>query len=426
LQKILIISYFFPPCELTASRRTESWAKELTALNYDVHVLTRKWETPVKTFKDMHKPTSEGIGSVIKDGYRITSVPHKSNLRDKLLIKSNYVFLRKILTIKELIFQNIFLKYSSYYSFYEKSREIIKADKNQLVIISGQPFVLFKLGFLLNKEFNINWVSDFRDAWTTSSIDHLDRSFLFKIYQKYDRFFEKKWIKSSVLITSSSNEIGNSISQLTKTPNKAIFNGYDENLFKGLDNVKKRDDIFQIAYIGTLYRGQDITIFLNGFKSFIKKLNPTTKILFPGLLVNNEEASRVKKHMVGYEKYFEISERISHDKILKIERESHILLHVAWKGFKGIIASKIYEYIGSETSILISPGDDGAINEIINSSNTGVICNTPEEVSKYLCENYLVFKSNSNPISLTGSLHTAYTRKAQAKELEKEIRKFIA
>ena len=61
--------------------------------------------------------------------------------------------------------------------------------------------------------------------------------------------------------------------------------------------------------------------------------------------------------------------------ILKIEKQSHLLLHVAWKGYEGIIASKIYEYVGSGTNILLVPGDEGSINQIVKETKYGSIFN---------------------------------------------------
>ena len=50
--------------------------------------------------------------------------------------------------------------------------------------------------------------------------------------------------------------------------------------------------------------------------------------------------------MKGYDQYYQTSLRIPKKKFLKL-KTIYLLLHVAWKGHEGIIASKIYEYIGS-------------------------------------------------------------------------------
>ena len=67
MQKVLIISYFFPPCNLTASQRVVSWAKYLHKSGYYPIIITRKWEKHVTSFDDCHYPTSKEV--LIEDSY---------------------------------------------------------------------------------------------------------------------------------------------------------------------------------------------------------------------------------------------------------------------------------------------------------------------------------------------------------------------
>lgn len=426
MKKILIISYFFPPCELTAGRRVESWARELASMGYDVSVITRKWEHPVKSFDDIHLPTSAEIKHDQLDGYKISYVPYQPNLRDRLINSNRSIALRKILTTKELLMQNINLSSCPFSNLYDEARTVCQKENIDLVIISGNPFIQFKFGYLLNKEFGIPWIADYRDAWTTSSINAIGRSLFYSIYQAYDRIFEKKWVKTASLITASSEEIGTSVSEITGVRPKAIYNGYDKDLFNGLDNVQKKKEYFQITYVGTLYQGQDISVFLRGYKKFIESINPKSKLLFPGLAADRAQLKRVEQEMEGFTDFFEATERIPHDQILRIEKESHLLLHVAWKGHKGIIASKIYEYFGSGTKILIAPGDDGAIDHLVQSAKAGEIINNDNDVTTFLLNEYDNFKKDQiKSYSEENKLLHKFTRQSQAKELEKEIKKLI-
>ena len=125
----------------------------------------------------------------------------------------------------------------------------------------------------------------------------------------------------------------------------------------------KKINIFQIAY-STLYTGQDISIFIKAFKNLLIK-QKQNKNNFPWVKLDVIQKKRIEKLMLGYESFYRTSSRIPKSEILEIEKSSHLLLHVAWKGFDGIIASKIYEYIGSATKVLVVPGDDGSIDKII-------------------------------------------------------------
>ena len=120
-----------------------------------------------------------------------------------------------------------------------------------------------------------------------------------------------------------------------------------------------------------------------------------TKILFPGLDLDEVQKNRIKKIMIGYEEYFQSSKRIPKSEILKLEKSSHLLLHVAWKGHDGIIASKIYEYIGSGSKIIIVPGDNGSIDNIVEKSNSGLVFNEIETTFHILRkENGKLFQSH--------------------------------
>ncbi len=425
MKQILIISYFFPPCELTSSRRTQSWAKELAKLGYDVHVLTRKWDYPVRSFKDIHLPSSDGKSVSEIDGYKVTAVPYIPNNRDRLLTASKMAFLRKILTVKELILQNIFISSCPFSNVYNEAVRIVKEEKTDLVIISGNPFIQFKFGHHLHEKFDVKWIADYRDAWTTSTINHLGRSVLYKLYQRYDQYFERKWVRTASLVTSSSDEIGNSISDLTGVNSKSIYNGFDENLFDNVQDVEPISSHFQIVYVGTLYYGQDVTIFLNAYKRFIDQKHPKVQLLFPGLAADPIQLKRIENEMKNYESFISISERLPHEEVLKIEKESHVLLHIAWKEHKGIIASKIYEYMGSGTKVLVSPGDHGVIDALVTETKIGSICHTTEQVEEFLHNNYAAFLNATKIVPLLKSNRSIenYTRQSQARELEIEIRK---
>lgn len=103
--------------------------------------------------------------------------------------------------------------------------------------------------------------------------------------------------------------------------------------------------------------------------------------------------------------------------ILKIEKESHLLLHVAWRGHKGIIASKIYEYIGSGTRILVCPGDTSSIDEIMRISQTGESIETVEEGVDFLEQEYMSWKSGTSKNLRSSENKHLFTRQDQAQKL---------
>ena len=426
MKKILIISYFFPPCNLTASQRVSSWAKHLNKSGYYPIVITRKWEKHIESFKDCHYPTSDGVHITKHDHYEVHYTPYKPNLRDRLHTKNRFSLIKRFLSLFEIIFQNFSFSACPFSNIYDQANGLIQEKQDiSAIIVSGNPFIQFRFGYHLNKRYKIPWVADYRDAWTTSTINNIGDTKINSLINKYHRFFEKKWIKPASLITASSGPIGDSVSKVTGVPSSVIFNGFEPSDFDNYKHIEKNKNIFQVAYIGTLYAGQDISIFIEAFKKFIDKTKAKAKIMFPGLDLDSIQKKRIEKLMMGYENFYETSSRIPKSEILKIEKSSHLLLHVAWKGYDGIIASKIYEYIGSGTNVLVVPGDQGSIDQIVKEAKCGSIFNDSEQTFDFLCDLYEKFKLGRIIESSINKASEQFTRENQTKELAKLINNIL-
>jgi len=417
MKKLLLISYFYPPCTLTAAQRTGSLHRELYRLGFQVTAVTRKWEDPVHAFVDMHRPTTKGASKELKAFGKVIRVPYVPNLRDRLLMHTRLPLLRKLLSVREALLQNIYPKYCPFHNVFQAADKELAANNYDLILVSGNPFIQFQWGHTLAKKYGLQWIADYRDAWTTSTINHIGRGVFYRIYRRWDRYFERKWVKSAAYITASSDEIGLGVAALCDVPYLTLHNGYEQSLFDPVKAVKKREDIFQIAYIGTLYQGQPIELFLTAYKRFVDVHQPKVQLLFPGLALDQKQAQRVTAALVGYSDYYQISPRVPQEEILKIEKESHVLLHVAWRGHKGIIASKIYEYIGSGTRILVCPGDASSIDEIMRISQAGESIGTVEEVVHFFAQEYKSWQLGPAKNIRSSENEQLFTRQHQAEKL---------
>tara|TARA_B100001287_G_scaffold238699_1_gene212264 strand:- start:229 stop:1515 length:1287 start_codon:yes stop_codon:yes gene_type:complete len=418
MKKILIISYFYPPCNLTASQRVHSWAKYLHKSGYYPVIITRKWEKHITSFDDCHYSTSNGIEIERNENFEVHYCPYISNLRDRLHTQKKLQPLKKILSLFEIIFQNIWIALCPFKNLLSEAYKVINKEKDiSAIIISGNPFIQFKFGYILCKKYKTPWIADYRDAWTTSTINNVNGNIIFSLLNRYLKLFEKRWTKTASYITASSEPIGKSIENLSKIKSMAIYNGFEPEEFLKYKDIKKHEDHFQIAYIGTLYNGQNISIFLEAYKRFVDNIKPKSKLLFPGLDLDENQKKRISLLMDGYEDYYQTSLRIPKSEIFKIEKQSHLLLHVAWKGHSGIIASKIYEYIGSGSKIIIVPGDNNSIDKIVNTSKSGVIFNDIESTFDFLCEEYNSFKGGIAKNYNINNNSFLFSRENQTKKL---------
>jgi hypothetical protein len=424
LKKILIISYFFEPCNLTASHRVNGWVKDLNKFGYYPIVVTRNWDIHISETEDVLKSSGDSVIHKKHSNYEVYYLPYKSTLRDKIYIKfknnSLVQKVSKIFTFCNLIFENYLIQAVPFSNLYFFSKKYLLNNSDvKGVVISGNPFVQFYFGYLLSKKLNVKWIADYRDSWNTRELSS-NKSGLMKFISKIQVRSEKKWVSSAEFITSVSENYVDTISKFVNVPGQVISNGFDE--IQISEEVNYDNSVFTILYSGTLYGNQDIETFIQVIISIINQnnLKIILKIKFIGLAFDRIQYKRVKDLIQGYEQYFEITSRISRKEVLKAQKQSDLLLMLSYGDLKGIPSSKLYEYISFRKNILLFPNDHDIIEKILNHTGLGVICSNSEELKIKLTN--LIKEKQNNTISkivIDEELFYSYSREFQTKKLAK-------
>jgi len=396
LRKILIISYFYPPCSLTASQRPANWAHELHKHGYFPIVVTRKWERPIKVYADEGFGTSSGVEIEQNENYEVIRTAYKPKLRDKIYIKfgaNRFSLIRRLLSAFNLITRNLHPSFSPFYPLLIEAEKVIALHKPEALIITGNPFNQFYFGYLLNKKFGIPWIADYRDAWTTSQIKGgLPKAFT--IFTVMNSYFEKKWCGSAEFVCSVSEPLAKKIATLTNRPYLVLPNGYADNLFAAV-GFPEQFKQFTVTYLGSLYPNQNIELFLESYLIFLKNnnlSNEDSKLLFPGLALMPDQNKRIVGFSEKLLPYIETTERLPQLEVLKIQRQSHLLLYVGWKGYEGVVPSKIFEYCASGTPIIVTPADHSEVDKIVKEAKVGICTNDVEDTVAAIQQFYEAFK----------------------------------
>ena len=128
--------------------------------------------------------------------------------------------------------------YPDWHDIMGKRAMITKKDplKWDLVISSGWPYSTHRIGlFLKVNNLTKRWVVDWRDLWTKN---HLYNGILF--FHPYERHLEKIFHKNADYITTVSEGLAEQLEQVTNTPVKVIYNGFDQDDFEFLFTTERR------------------------------------------------------------------------------------------------------------------------------------------------------------------------------------------
>lgn len=281
------------------------------------------------------------------------------------------------------------------------------------IITTGPPHSLHLIGLQLKKEIQINWITDFRDPWTT--IGYHKELKLSNWAAKKHKSFEKEVLNTcdSIIVTSPTTK--KEFEVLTSKPISVITNGYDVEQTIS----KAKDEKFSLAHIGSLLSERNPMVLWEVLSELVSE-NALFASHFELKLigaVSNEVILAIKEN--GLAQYMNLLGYVSHERALQEQKSAQVLLLIEINApeTKCIIPGKLFEYMVSERPIIALGPICADFEQIIKSTNTGVFFTYAEkealksQVLTYF-DAFLAKSLNVYPVGLQ-----KYSRKALTKDL---------
>lgn len=392
MKKIIIISYFFPPCNFVGSERTSAWTQHLHKRGYHPIVITRQWNEGQTDLVDKVKINeAEHIKYDTHEEYRL---PYKRTFRDWCSERRLLSPIQKALTLLEIILSNFYFKAIPYSNIYNKAKDLLAADPSiNIVIASGRPFNSFCFGYRLKKEYNIKWIPDYRDEWTTHQ-NPTNKNLLWKLINKLEKRSEKKWTSNANGFITVSDNWKNSIATYIGKKGHVIMNGYDK--MHPSINHKSDTGAFKIVYAGTLYPSQKIEIFIEAFKNI--SLDTDKKMIVSFIGANMIPSEKIRLEMLkGSSGNIEILDRTSKIETIMEMQKADALILTSFDNVAGWYPAKLFEYYASGTPVLLCPSDNDVMASFIKNTNCGTYVNSTRECEEVLL-NWANAKMSGVPI----------------------------
>ena len=386
------MTYYFPPCSATAGYRPFAWASNLGDDNIKTTVVTRHWESDNNSRSSFVGYNSSPNKVITFNTYKLISLPYNKTLKREIGENwlHNFSLLRKIYYFILAIFGEINIDMDGRAAYSDFLNEYLKNEKYDVIIVTAPPFNLIRLAKELSNKFNIPYIVDFRDLWNNhemkkgfiySGTDKI----LFGLIKKYISF----WISDAKLITVATPPMVKFIQQLAyKGKVSTLLNGFERNLYNNHIRIDGENKKFIISCIGTLYAEQDLNIFVEGFKIFLNN-NPHAQLQLRFIGVGFDPNVEIILLNSIPAKYLYTSGRVPRDEAINEALQANILYYAGWKGFEGVLTTKIFDYLASKKNILIAPGDGSSIDDIVIKTNSGKIANSAQEVCSLINTWYL-------------------------------------
>jgi len=404
VNKVLIITYHFPPRPTVASLRPLGLAKYLPEFGWQAIILTAALPgRPDPQFEVVETPRRDS--AVLSWGRRLfkldteqTLMAQTAQLKKKLGIRSERSPLDLLLRgVGEVTAYPDPQKGWRTYAV-EAGEAILRQQDIKAIISASPPVTSHIIARELKEEFKVPWIADFHDLWTQN---------YYYPYSPLRRMRERRLelrtlATADVLVTVSepaSEELGKLHGRKTV---HTIHYGFDPvELSTAAGNLT---DKFTITYTGNIYPGkQSPEPLFAALHDLIAEgsVDPgDVEVRFYG-----PQAAWIDKQVETYGLTSLVKQlgMVPREIALSKQRESQLLLLLKWNdpGQTGVYSGKIFEYLAAKRPVLAVGGFPDVVDDLLSKTRAGVSAQTKEDVKAALLRLYREYKSNG-AISYSG------------------------
>ncbi len=399
--KVLIISYYWPPAGGPGVQRWLKFTKYLPEFGITPHVYLPKNPSYPILDNEMAAENLSGVVIVkrkIFEPYQIASF-----FLGKKIQKISSGIISK--SANQSIFEKIFMRIRGNF-FIPDARifwirpsvkflsKYIKDHNITTIITTGPPHSLHVIGMKLRQKMEIRWIADFRDPWTT--IGYQKSLQLSEFAEQKHKVLERKVLQTAdqIIVTSPTSKA--EFSEITGKPIEVITNGYDE-----IENVMppQMDKFFSISHIGSLLSDRNPLFLWEIFQELKLELHSFSSDFKLKLIGSVSEEVLETIDLYGLKPNLLNIGYLSHKESISEQRKSQVLLLIEIDSIdtKCIIPGKLFEYLVSKRPIIAIGPEGSDIKSIVEKSETGIFVNYSEKaiLKTHIIDLYNKFQTNS-------------------------------
>lgn len=375
MNKVLIVTYYWPPSGGAGVQRWLKFSKYLPEFGWEPIILTVDPEYAAYPVTDLSfvddLPPSVKVYTTRATDYFSIYRKDKSKIPNAGFAGNSDNSLKgKLLRFAR---GNFFLpdprRGWNKYAF-KKAGELIEAEGIKNIITTSPPHSTQLIGLKLKRKFpSINWIADLRDPWT--DIYYYDQFYPTLLSKAIDLNFERQVLDKADKVITVGESLKNLFSAKSKgleSKTEVITNGYDEPDFKVIS--VSSPPLFTITYVGTLSDNYPIECFLDAISLFNSRIK-NYKIRFIGT-VSPVHRELIKSRIP--ETYLEFIPYVKHSSAIEYMLGTTVLLLIIpdHPSNKSIITGKLFEYLASEKPIICIGPTDGDAAAIIEETAHGM------------------------------------------------------
>jgi len=246
----------------------------------------------------------------------------------------------------------------------------VHRHRPEVMLTSGPPHMVHRLGLLLKRQHRLPWVADFRDPWVAGveAAGGTPRG-----ARRAARVEAAVMGAADAIVANTPGSCAVLRDAYPEAAARmvAITNGYDPEAFVAFDAPARAGSELKITHPGQLYAGRDPRPFLDAIRDLERDRPagfPPLRAHFVGNLDGQDTDLVAAIRGRGLEEVVTVSGPVSYSESLREMMQSDILLLLDSPGRSAGVPAKVYEYIGAARPILALAESDGDLAWVLRES----------------------------------------------------------
>ena len=400
--KVLMASYHFPPFNVAASQRALGWAKYLHEFGIQTTLVTMDFRGT--------KSACNADVYYIKQEQGLT--PEEPTFFSEWPIVGTAKTAKNYLTGH--FDQHI---HSAERAVWNWLDDHCSKHKYDLYLGIFSPHFHIEHGYRLKEKYGLPFVIDFRDLFDNKLADGPIRiSLRQEIINTLILTKWKKWMRQASGWCTVSMPLAVKLQEWFESEGRCILNGVDVREMQLAD--AKRFDKFTVIHTGRIYDDQDLKMFLSAWQHFEEDRN--VELLFYGehQALNEHLNNFMSDHGRLYK--VKVLPKADRPEILAAQKGADLLYFPGFVNRKGLYSTKIFEYVASQSHVLLCPSDKDVIDDLLAKHEGTHVMHTQEQAAAFLEDHFRRWQQ--------GQLHplnrelSEIDRKSMAGELAKYLK----
>jgi len=419
MTRVLILSIVYYPVEVPATFRVASFARWLPEYGYSVRVLAPEWNREnTRSLEHWAVALIDKVPAA-RMAETVSFPASPSMLRDWagkypfLSMPGNRVLIKKMVAAGKQLHQH------------ESFDVILTSAPTDITMLMAADQLSCELG--------IPWIADKRDIagqWPGKGGAGLLGMAAFwaqRLTRVPKRLIaaETELCNRAFVTTTVSDSLANVLRSRGVNRVEVIYNGYEEEDFTVYPLHEAK---FTVQYFGSINLYAEINPLLDALDDLLRrrKIEPNNfEVYFWGSTAAHFIAPLVVQRFCR--KVVAAKGHIPKREAVARMKGSQVLLHLSFGGVKGIITSKIMEYMAAGAPILSVPGDGDVVDRFLKETGAGVSLGEPGAIAEYLLEHYQAWKRGEAPQNAVDpAAKEFYTRRKQAEKMARLLDEAIA